>query len=142
MCTSSEAPALNSPRRHVTALLLRLRRFINRSVAAILARQEQQALRSMLRKLVERDAALRRDRAGIRTAVALAFGVAGSLLGSVVIASATLGDHRQAQLEVRSYRDIGSDDAFVRGNPAEPKPKGCRGNPGNAKKGCIGTICF
>jgi hypothetical protein len=38
-----EAPALNSMHRHLKALLLRFRRFVNRAVANILASRERQA---------------------------------------------------------------------------------------------------
>lgn len=49
-----EAPALPSARRHLLALLLRLRRFANRSVANMLAARERQARRLMLQMLAER----------------------------------------------------------------------------------------
>ena len=49
-----EAPALPPSRRYLLALLLRLRRLANRSVANMLANRERQARRLMLQMLAER----------------------------------------------------------------------------------------
>ena len=80
-----EAPALNPAQRHLKIFLLRVRRFINRSVANILANRERQATQFMLKKLRERDLkdiGLRRTHVGVRSAV---FGlVVASSLTSVV----------------------------------------------------------
>ena len=45
MSTLLEAPALNPIHRYLKVLLLRLRRFVNRSVAGMLASSERQAAR-------------------------------------------------------------------------------------------------
>lgn len=47
MPTLFEAPALNPTYRYLIALLLRLRRFVNRSVANMLASRERQAARAI-----------------------------------------------------------------------------------------------
>ena len=47
-------PALTPSHRYLVALLLRFRRFVNRSVANMLANRERQARRLMLRRLAER----------------------------------------------------------------------------------------
>ena len=80
-----EAPALNPTQRHLKVFLLRIRRFINRSVANMLESRERQATQFMLRKLSDRDLkdiGLRRTNVGVRSAV---FGlVVASSLTSVV----------------------------------------------------------
>lgn len=48
MPTLFEAPALNPTYRYLIALLLRLRRFVNRSVANMLASRERQAARAIV----------------------------------------------------------------------------------------------
>ena len=66
-----EAPALSPSHRYLKALVLRFRRFVNRSVADMLASRERQAMRFMLKKLGERapdDIGLRRSHVGIRSA--------------------------------------------------------------------------
>ena len=47
MSTLFEAPALNPIHRYLIALLLRFRRFVNRSVANMLASRERQATRAI-----------------------------------------------------------------------------------------------
>jgi uncharacterized protein YjiS (DUF1127 family) len=97
MSTLFEAPALNPAQRHFKALLLRLRRFVNRSVANMLANRERQATEFMLKKLSDRDLkdiGLRRTHVGVRSAV---FGlvVASSLTSVVTQAQETVvRDHR------------------------------------------------
>jgi uncharacterized protein YjiS (DUF1127 family) len=85
MSTLFETPALNPAQRQLKALLLRFRRFINRSVANMLANRERQATEFMLRKLGDRDLkdiGLRRTNVGVRSAM---FGViVASSLSSVV----------------------------------------------------------
>ena len=85
MSTLFEAPVLNPAHRYLKALLLRLRRFVNRSVANMLANRERQATQFMLTKLGDRDLkdiGLRRTHVGVRSAV---FGlVVMSSLSSVV----------------------------------------------------------
>lgn len=49
-----EAPAPTPSHRYLRALLLRFRRFVNRSVANMLADRERQARRLMLQMLAER----------------------------------------------------------------------------------------
>ena len=49
MSTLLEAPALNPVHRYLKVLLLRFRRFVNRSVAGMLASSERQAARYMRR---------------------------------------------------------------------------------------------
>lgn len=49
-----EAPALTPLHRYLLGLLLRFRRFVNRSVAGTLASSERQARRLMLQMLAER----------------------------------------------------------------------------------------
>jgi uncharacterized protein YjiS (DUF1127 family) len=71
MSTFFEAPALNLSHRYLTAVLLRFRRFVNRSVANMLETRERQATRFMLKKLGDRelkDIGLRRTHVGIRSA--------------------------------------------------------------------------
>lgn len=66
-----EAPALNPSHRYLKALVLRFRRFVNRSVANMLANRERQATQYMLSKLSDRDLkdiGLQRSHAGIRSA--------------------------------------------------------------------------
>ncbi|MBI5320265.1 hypothetical protein [Bradyrhizobium sp.] len=48
MSTLFEAPALNPTHRFFKALLLRFRRFVNRSVARMLASRERQAARAII----------------------------------------------------------------------------------------------
>jgi len=97
MSTLFEAPALNPAQRYLKGLLLRLRRFINRSVANMLASRERQATEFMLKKLGDRDLkdiGLRRTQIGVRSAV---FGlvVASSLSSVVTQAEETVvRDHR------------------------------------------------
>lgn len=55
MSTFFEAPALNLSYRYLTAVLLRFRRFVNRSVANMLESRERQATRYMLTKLGDRE---------------------------------------------------------------------------------------
>jgi hypothetical protein len=54
MSTLLSAPALSLSHRFLVALVLCVRRFVNRSVANILESRERQAMRYMLRKLGER----------------------------------------------------------------------------------------
>ena len=66
-----EAPALNPSHRYLKALVLRFRRFVNRSVADMLASRERQAMRFILKKIGERapkDIGLRRSHVGVRSA--------------------------------------------------------------------------
>ena len=51
MSTLFEAPALNLSYRFLIALVLRFRRFINRSVANMLESRERQAMRYMQKRL-------------------------------------------------------------------------------------------
>jgi hypothetical protein len=55
MSTLFEAPALRLSHKYLIVLLLRLRRFINRSVAKMLASHERQAMRLVLRTLGDRE---------------------------------------------------------------------------------------
>jgi hypothetical protein len=50
-----QAPAPSPSYRYLTAVLLRFRRFINRSVANMLANRERQATRFMLKDLGDRE---------------------------------------------------------------------------------------
>lgn len=52
MSTSFEAPALNSVHRYLVALLLRFRRFVNRSVARTLESRERQAARAIVARFL------------------------------------------------------------------------------------------
>ena len=103
MSTLFDAPALNPAQRHLKALLLRFRRFINRSVANMLANRERQATQFMLRKLGDRDLkdiGLRRTHVGVRSAV---FGlVVASSLTSVVTQAeeSNVRDHRGGHAQV------------------------------------------
>jgi uncharacterized protein YjiS (DUF1127 family) len=111
MSTLFEAPALNPAQRYLKALLLRLRRFVNRQVANMLASRERQATEFMLKKLGDRDLkdiGLRRTHVGLRSAV---FGlvVAGSLTSVVTQAEETV------------LRDIGNTHAQV-----APKATSCK----------------
>jgi uncharacterized protein YjiS (DUF1127 family) len=66
-----ETPALSPSHRYLKALVLRLRRFVNRSVANMLESRERQATQCMLNRLSDRDLkdiGLRRSHIGIRTA--------------------------------------------------------------------------
>ena len=85
MSTLFETPALSPSHRYLKALLLRIRRFVNRSVADMLASHERQATQAMLSNLGDRelkDIGLRRTHVGVRGAV---FGlVIASSLTSVV----------------------------------------------------------
>ena len=65
-----EAPALSPSHRYLKALVLRFRRFVNRSVANMLANRERQATQCMLNRLSDRDLkdiGLQRHYAGIRS---------------------------------------------------------------------------
>ncbi len=55
MSMSYPAPALNPSHRYLTIVLLRLRRFINRSVANMLANRERAATQFMSKKLGSRE---------------------------------------------------------------------------------------
>ena len=71
MSITFEAPALSPSHRYLKALVLRLRRFVNRSVANMLESRERQATQYMLRRLSDRDLkdiGLQRSYAGIHTA--------------------------------------------------------------------------
>lgn len=96
-----EAPALNSTHRHLKALLLRFRRFVNRTVANTLESRERQATRYMLKQFGERqlkDIGFRRT--GIRTAV-LGAVIATSLSSVVTRADETaVRDHRGGRAQV------------------------------------------
>lgn len=70
MSIAFEAPALSPSHRYLKVLVLRLRRFVNRSVAETLASCERQAMRAMLKKLSDRDLkdiGLQRSPAGFRS---------------------------------------------------------------------------
>lgn len=107
MSTLFETPALNPAQRYLKALLLRFRRFINRSVANMLANRERQATEFMLKKLGDRDlkdVCLRRTHVGVRSAV---FGlvVAGSLSSVVTRAEETsVRDHAQVNPKATSCK--------------------------------------
>ena len=98
-----EAPALISSYRYFLALLVRFRRFVNRTVAEILASREREALRFMLNRLGTRKKAVGPARAGIR-ATLLGLIVVGSLSPAVAKAedrdACDLGD----KLAVRNHR--------------------------------------
>jgi len=73
-----EAPALITAYRYLIALLLRFRRFVNRSVAEILASREREAMRFMLNRLSRKKGA---GTTGVRA------GIRATLLGLVVVGS-------------------------------------------------------
>ena len=54
MSTPSQAPALSPLHRYLVAALLRLRRFINGSVARMLAKRERAAMQFMMTRLGHR----------------------------------------------------------------------------------------
>ncbi|MBR0756217.1 hypothetical protein JQ604_28915 [Bradyrhizobium jicamae] len=78
MSIQFEAPALSLSHRYLTAVLLHVRRFINRSVAGMLAKRERAALRFMKEPDDQEDESDRSRRTSVR---ALLFGLilAGSL---------------------------------------------------------------
>ncbi|UFW72687.1 hypothetical protein [Bradyrhizobium sp. WU425] len=80
MSTLYQAPALRTSHRYLAAVLLRLRRFVNRAVADMLAKREQAATQFLINKLGDRqsDNARCRSAPGVRAAM-LVLIVAGSL---------------------------------------------------------------
>ena len=80
MSMPSQAPALSPSHRYLAAVLVRLRRFVNRSVAGMLAKRERAVTQFMMKKLGDRHGndARRRSAPGVCAAI-LALTVASSL---------------------------------------------------------------
>ena len=93
MSITFEAPALSPSHRYLKALLLRFRRFVNRSVANMLESRERQATQYMLDKLRDRDLkdiGLERTHVGVRSAV---FGLLVVSPDGGCVTSPTVRDH-------------------------------------------------
>ena len=102
MPTLSQAPALSPSHRYLTAILLRMRRFINRSVANMLANRERAAMQFVKEPGHHQKA--RNDRMGVRSLL-LGVIVAGSLLpAAATTQQPAIRDHRgdSAQRAVRT----------------------------------------
>jgi hypothetical protein len=121
MSMHDQAPALSPLHRYLTAVLLRLRRFINRSVANMLASRERAATQFMSKKLGVRElqkAGPSFHRMSVR-AVLFGLIVAGALSPA---AAKFVHDHRGG--------------GIVRESSGKRKPVDCLGSPCNVKKVC------
>lgn len=119
MSTHYQAPALSLSQRHIVAVLLRLRRFVNRSVANRLANCERGATQFMRERLGEREkAGPSLHRISVR---AVLFGLI--IVGALSPAVATfVHDHHG--------------DGAVQERSDKRKPVDCPGGPCNSKKAC------
>ena len=119
MSMQYQAPALNPSQRYLAAVLLRLRRFVNRTVANMLANRERAATQFMSKKLGEREkAGPTFDHTSVR-AVLFGLIVAGAFLPA---AARLVHDHRGG--------------AVVREGLDKRKPVDCLGSSCNVKKTC------
>ncbi|MFB6450893.1 hypothetical protein [Bradyrhizobium tunisiense] len=100
MSMPSQASALSPSHRYLAALLVRLRRFVNRSVADMLAKRERAATQFMMKKLRDRHGndARRRSVPDVRAAI-LVLMVANSLSPAAAKAEdSAVRDHRGGQV--------------------------------------------
>ncbi|TPQ33830.1 hypothetical protein C2U70_18530 [Bradyrhizobium guangdongense] len=107
--------------RYLTAVLLRLRRFVNRSVANMLANRERAATQFMSQKLGDRElrkAGLSLQPAGVRVVLFVLI-VVGALSPA---AAKFVHDHRGGSI--------------VRESSGKRKPVDCLGGPCTVKKVC------
>lgn len=125
MSMHNPAPALSPSHRYLAAVLLRLRRFINRSVANMLANREQAATQFMRRGLGDREPGKAGPSFHRMSVRAVLFGliIAGALSPA---AAKFVHDHRSG--------------ATVRESSGKRKPVDCLGSPCNVKKACTRRI--
>lgn len=118
MSTHTQAPALSPSQRYLAAVLLRLRRFVNRSVANRLANCEREATQFMSKKLGEREKAASFHHMSVR---AVLFGLI--LVGALSPAVATF---------VHDHHGSGT----VQESSGKRKPVDCGDSPCSARKVC------